>query len=241
MPRQLLRNSLSQGWTRDIARAIAQESSKEVKNALDTYVKSLGRPRAVIGPRLAQVNAEAGLHGLAAMSQAYESRPRKRDIPSYRPGSRYSFGQLSRALGSGVNVRTTRTTLSFLDQEWMDQQAPQWYRMSFGAGIPSGYQVRPMKHPINGRQLTGSPTLSMPPSAPFALPGNLRGSWRVKKGFEIHVSKNSKGAPPRSGLTISPTNFVQEGVSAINDVYPGLLLNVVREYLKPSTQVKIRV
>jgi hypothetical protein len=231
---------LAPGWDRAIYAEIVANSNKALAKELGGYLKSRGRPSNAMAPKLKRINVNVGQRAQEVMVQSYLARPRKRQVPSYRPGTRYSFGQLERALRSESNVSATSTTLGLLNISHMDEAAPQWYRMSFGVGKSKNYHIQPMKHPINGRILNTRNTnvgWGPRPTSTFSLPGNRKGRWFVLGNpgswGAIFVSKKN-GMPPRINLKMDATNFVQKGVSEINRLYPSYLMSTVVDYLKPG-------
>ena len=242
--------------TRDIARDIETDVAKDISAALKTYVKSRGSPRKVLAPALSELNLAAAQGAQRAMLQAYKDRPLtlSRLTESYRVGApppgrennRYAGGQLLRALSSDDHVVTSSVSSGFFDAAMMDREAPQWYRMSFGAGASSPSNIiEPMKNPLNNRKIVRTGILSeYGPSAAFNLPGSGTGRWFVKNAIggygEIHVSNKNRGIPPLLGLSIQPARFVQAGIEEMNRIYPRGLVTLVIDFLEPARQGTVK-
>lgn len=252
---------------RDIGRQIANGILDVVTEGFNKYLKPRGRPRAALSKELKIINQEVGRLSHAAMMAQFRKFDARRG-PQYRIGDpqktgRYSGGRLERALSDAEkHIRVTPTTLSFFNQKFMDAEAPQWHRMSFGAGTTDN-SVIPMKNPITGAPLPGSSSAleELGRSPEFSLPGSGTGGWYVlRRGGaasaarstalpgalgEIHVSSNKRRLrafrrtmpvnDPISGLTIAPERWVQAGVSKLNAVYPAYLTRMMAIYLDVDT------
>lgn len=89
---------------------------------------------------LKKIHTEAAEDALVSVVEAYRSGKKKGTTP-YRQGDRYSGGKLERALSSPNMYRAARDGLDFINRQWLDAQAAQWYRMNFGVG-PRGSQTK---------------------------------------------------------------------------------------------------
>ena len=236
--------------TRRIAEDLADTSSKAVGEVLRTYIKNHGPVKQVMRDKLLEVNNRSLQTAHKQMLDSYSRIPRTKngayraDIASsnskYGP-SRYAGGMLQRALANSKNSIATTNRAQFLDITHMNREAPQWYRLSFGAGVGFIFATNPMKNPFNGRKLPNSPTLdNFGPSRKWGLPDNYKWRWMIKSDG-IHVTSNPEKGMRATGRKFSyePEGWVQDGVNAFNEVYPTLLLNSVRDYLKPRDRKKI--
>jgi len=240
---------------RDVGATIAANTNKELKKAMMKYVASKASPNQKMRKKIKTVNQKAGKAAQAAMVQQYLAKASGR--PSYRVGDpgktgRYAGGKLLTALSSPSNLKLRGTTFSFFDRGFMDSTAPQWNRLSFGAGTGANNQITPMKMPTSGKIIGPSIITSTQGGDSFSIPGSGRGAFFFKGGatggMQLHVTRRSatqgfSQSSPRSrfklnrpidGRVIHPMGFVQAGVSAANAIYPKLLVRAVKVYLKPD-------
>jgi len=235
------------GADRNIAAQLAEAVGGVTQEAFDQYLKPRGRPRDSIKDQLRKAQVKAGNAAFLAMTRRFdETRSGK---PSYRVGDpqitgRYSGGKLYRAVhNKDMHVRTTATSVAFFNSAWMDAQAPQWHRHSFGAGYSNTNAVTPMVAK-NGKAIPGTERLErLGHAKKFSLPDGPGSYYRI--GAEIHVTPNpaatldrtniDPGAfnAPLKNLQIFPRGWVQAGVSEMNRVYPGYLTDVVKDFLEP--------
>lgn len=231
--------------TRTLARDIEAETSQAMAAALDDYVKSVGAAKSAVAAKLTELNTESAYIAQDAMVTSYENRTINRFIPSYRIGDRFSGGALYRALNDEENIRHTTQSWGLLKRSFMDQQAPQWYRMSFGAGnVTASNRVDPIYNPLNKRKIARTGILAeFQPSRAFALPESASYRWRVKGVLggigEIHVTPSDKGRPRLENLSIEPSRFVQDGISAGNKFYAEGLAELALESLTPGQKNKV--
>lgn len=233
------------GLTRRIATELADTSRKSIRDIMKQYIRVLGNPASEMQSKMRYVNRATALAAREATLTSFNSVQRRQSHQYRDPSTgRFSGFRLAAALESSANYSYDAAGVSYINISWMDQHAPQWYRLGMGTGTSAnfaGKDVRPMKNPINNRRLPSSPSLDdFGPSAPWFLPDNLAYRAYFKNppyapGPEVHV----KGWG--SGGYLSPETYIRKhegwvaaGVNAINATYPVLLLNAVSDYLDPK-------
>lgn len=219
----------------DMGDQIKMNVLMRLEDGLNAWAKSLYKS-AGSQQELAALNAEMGREIQKLVVSAYEASQRKgRRIPSYRYRDkdkrlrRYANGAMLRALQSENFITTDYRGLAFPDADFLDDQAPQWYRLNFGAEPASTPELttKPMKWGVRNQYDTQTMIdfSSYKPSGAFAVPslvsGQVRGIWsrdsfatnptlqQVKKGYtgfyegQPGAAKNSL-AGRRSALYIIP-------------------------------------
>lgn len=241
-------NAFAADVTRRLVAELADVSSQGIREALNMWIKQHGPLKEEMKPRLRKVNYRAMQNGKQAMITRY--RQMDRPYPRYRePGSgRYPGGRLLRALKAKGNYQSDEYRIRFLNIGNMNKAAPQWYRLSFGAGIDYIYPVEPMRNPFNNRKLPSSPsTDNFKPSRSFDLPDNADFGFYVtgknRKGKptgrfgEIHVGSKSKAR--KEELSIEAEGWVQEGVEVINKTWPTLLFTAMKDKMNAKDEKRI--
>jgi hypothetical protein len=107
-----------------------QVSGAEVSNSILTLAQAFEKLK-VPKARVAQVNVGIAEAAHAAVVGGWYSRlPRK----TWLGGEKHLSGYLGRALADPNNTTaTTDRTISFINTELLDREAPHWYRVNYGA------------------------------------------------------------------------------------------------------------
>lgn len=164
--------------------------------------------------RVTKIHQLAGERAVQATVRSYNrTRAARRKGSDYRGlaafdrPNRFANGKLSRALASSNMFDARWDGISFINKPWLDRNAAQWYRLSFGAGI-RGAQTPP--HRNYNVRFFGETAFSMSlksfgPSAGFSMPMGL---WF---GF---------GADPTKAQPSGFTGNIQNASSS-NSIPPG--------------------
>lgn len=168
---------------------------------------------------LAEMNAEMARDVQDVIVKAYERSQRKgRRVPSYRYAEkdkrlrRYANKQMLRALQSESFITSGYNGIAFPNIDFMDQAAPQWYRLNFGAAPLGNFAARSpgqnMKWGADRQYQTSTNInfMKFGPSGAFNVPslrsGEVRGIWskaiyassptiqQIKKGYTGFYSGN---------------------------------------------------
>lgn len=214
---------------------IANATNKTLGEGVQRFFKSKNSIRSDLVGNLNTFHRQLGLEAQLAMVEAYSTRPRTRTPASYRMGDRYSGGVLLAALSDSSNVQTTNESLNFIDENFMDSNAPQWRRLTFGTG-----KTEPDSNPKLRAARTRRFIREIPmgrkwkPSKAFYLPGNRKGTWVARRDLGgIWVGPPGRFPNKPSGpYSIKAQGFVQEGVKYITENYASRLADIVEVYLE---------
>lgn len=178
--RRTLNSSLSDlqrlaGWNaRAIAQAVADQAQGQIAEILQDFATNLNRAVRVRPDRMRKLYEEVAKEGQRALVESYEAQ--HGHGPKYRYADtgrwhRYSNNVLLNALKSPNMYRVAADGIEFINIDWLDQQAAQWYRLNFGAA-PRGSSARPAQTmTFFGSFTVPAPDLnSNRPSKPFRLP-----------------------------------------------------------------------
>ena len=154
-PQQYMRvreDALVHGMASLLADAIGK-SSKQLPNVIQTLGQAL-QLRKMPRKRMRDVNIEIAEAAQAAVVRGWYSRlPRK----TWLGGPNRLSGHLGRALADPYNTAyTTDRVISFINTDLLDQAAPHWYRVNYGASgsrYGQGRQARRFIMQLNGQQL----------------------------------------------------------------------------------------
>ncbi len=199
-----------------------------------------------------ELNLGLALGAQEAVYDAYQSRTRfytPGGVPDPRTEGRYGPGVLAGALGDPSMVAgTTRSRISFVNTDVLDQEASHWRRLNFGAGgnsssggvgEPQGAFPLDFFGPSGGRTRVG--VLEFAPGVRPAM--IIPAHYWDEEGF-FHVGRKPDGVTGRSAGTMKVgargAQFLDAGLRYIAD-------NAGREYLvmfnnllrDPATQKKI--
>lgn len=172
-----------------------------------------------------QMYNSVGEEALGAIRASYQEV--NHGPSGYRPNERDSGGKLMNALTSSQMYNAEYDGISFINTEYLDRQAKQWYRLNFGAGPAEGFNVRPNRSASNTRiTLFGEDTgMSMGlgsfgPSRNFYVPAGRFDSEQSGAAFypgsQFTRSKSTpfhRGSMSRTG--IAAQHFLDEGVRSI--------------------------
>lgn len=216
--------------TRALAQALLYQARLEMGNdikynvlirledGLNTWAKSL-YASAESRDQLEILNAEMARDVQDVVVKAYERSQRKgRRVPSYRYAEkdkrlrRYANKQMLKALQSESFIESSYKGIAFPNIDFMDEAAPQWYRLNFGAAPLGNFAARSvgqnMKWGVDSQYRTNTNVnfANFGPSGPFAVPslrsGEVRGIWskaiyassptiqQIKKGYTGFYSSN---------------------------------------------------
>lgn len=228
-------NPLFQGFTRNAVFALAESANQGISQAIHEWIKTRGPLKNVMQDAIGSANAKTVEYGQKETLKWFDKARKKgkRRYPtSYREDSgRAANGKLAAAIGNESNFQSDAYGIKFIDVDLMDRQAPQWYRLNFGAGPKaSAIEIPAMRNPINNRIITPSPNFdSYGPSDSFSMPGDTAYSWWLMNGHEIHVGKRNSGSNAISGLGIESEGWIHEGLAAMNERYPTYLLKSLKD------------
>ena len=177
---------------KDVITQANNHANAELRRALKTFAQTF--TNAVERSQKTRIQGyynEAAQEATRSAARAYQrrvyrTRSSSEGVP-YRNEWRYSGGKLLTALNSPQMYQVTATGIKFINKQWLDQQAAQWYRLNFGAGArgartPPGHRYR-MR--IFGQTLPGDFGLyNLGPSAGFQLPS---GYWSSKYPQKLPV------------------------------------------------------
>ena len=137
--------------------------------------------------RVTRIHTLAGEAAVAATVRSYNRTKTKRRRAAVRAGdafstgvslerrNRFANGKLGRALASPQMFDARWDGVSFINKDWLDRNAAQWYRLSFGAG-PNGAGTPPHRnHNIKffGENVFPMTLQGFGPSASFSMPAGI--------------------------------------------------------------------
>lgn len=220
----------------------AKEMDRKVSKARDTDLR--------------KVHQETATAARNAVISAYEASGIGTEFPSYRQNAkgrlrRYSGGAMERAMRSPKFIAGDSRGIRFVDQDFMDRNAKQWYRLNFGALPKSSKDPAVGSMRFFGKASSQRVELNgFGPSKPFIVPARGAGVFGVpgapdngpvtpsgrgilyiyRKGMKF-----KKGIPPRfvAGKVskgIEGKRFIDAGAREINAVYPKLLTAMIRRW-----------
>lgn len=163
-----------------IVQVMAEQSTESVGAALTIFGESLrNKFSASRNTEVKNVHLKAAQSAQQAMLGRYGKIVKPRSVGSYRadaPGKwkRYSGGQLEKALASPNFYRASHDGILFGNMTHLDQLAPQWYRVNYGAGARGqGYRAQ-SAFPIDSTGLNLIPK-SFSPSGSYMMPSGVFG------------------------------------------------------------------
>ena len=185
---------------RGIVQKMVAEASGEVGNALLIFGESLRYKFSSSREyEMRNVHLKAAQAAQQSMLSRYSKIVKPRSVGDYRadaPGKwrRYSGGQLERALASPNFYRASKDGILWGLKEPLDQAAPQWYRLNYGAG-PRGQGYRAQQaFPVDAASLNLIPKTF-----------TASGAYMMPKGVFGDLSQITKGQsdprPRRVDLT----------------------------------------
>lgn len=184
-----------------IVALMAQESTESVANALTIFGESLrDKFSAAREYELRNIHLKAAQSAQQAMLQRYAKIVAPRSLGGYRadaPGKwkRYSGGQLEKALASPNFYRASKDGILWGLKGPLDQAAPQWYRVNYGAG-PRGQGYRAAQSfPVDPSGLNLIPK-SFVASGQYILPKGVFGEIGL-----IERGVNTEQRLPRVDIT----------------------------------------
>ena len=136
----------------DIARKAAALAGNEVANVVDVVGQNYGRLVRSRRPAFREANARVGREANRAALQAFERG--RLGTSTYRSGEtslrykRYAGGKMAAALSSDEMFLAKPDGLLWLNGPHLDIQAPQWYRLNFGAGAKGASSKRPVNYSL---------------------------------------------------------------------------------------------
>lgn len=227
---------------RDIATQISRVYRSQVRNRRDRFI---GLYRAV--------GRQANLAAATAMER------RKLGTSAFRSGEgdlrkrRYAGGQLKAALLSDEMFLARPDGLAWLSAAHLDINAPQWYRINFGAGARGSGTPPPKAYNVNflGTNTGQMGLVGFRTSSPFVLPAGFFST----DGTTANVVPRSRGVRgqayllgPQQGLPyqrrawgppvvtrgIRGTNYLDEGIKVIARETPLALAVEFRDILRES-------
>lgn len=219
---------------------IANGSTKAVQVGILQWINQKGRVKNAIAPDLLRMNTKIGQTAQSAMVSRYLAT--HKGLPSYRKGDRFAGGRLLRALKDESHVDASSTGLQFFNTNFMNRAAPQWYRLTFGAGKSKKVLAKSMS--VRGKVIGADTKLSRyTERRAFSLPDIPGGNgmrWYVKSFGAgdmgaIHVSKR-KGRSQIHGLSIQARGFVQAGVTVINEMYPVEATALIKKFMNSPSK-----
>ena len=125
--------------TRAIVSEVAAKSSFEVAQAMSLYGEVLRSNYRNRRGRMTRINKEVGLDAQQRTLDAYDKRVNRKKTPAYRANAsgkwkRYAGGRMRKAIADPQFFRASYDGIFFGNQNVMDRQAKQWFRLNFGAG-----------------------------------------------------------------------------------------------------------
>lgn len=165
--------------------------------------------------RIKTVHKEAGEKALGVIVAAYKNRPHQRRIGSYRENDahyRDSGRKLENALGDNRMFRVAYDGIDFIDPNWLDSQARQWYRLNFGAGAAGGGKGRAARMTMFGKSVGQVSLNNFKKSSAFTIP---YGFWMAGGRIEQWGASKQGGffmAPPPFGKNPYAKGLVTYGV-----------------------------
>ena len=239
---------------------VAATTNTQLSAAMGRWAKTMDKQVTTAREKdLKRIHKETALLAQEAVLSAYQASGIGTEFPSYRQRDtgklrRYSGGAMERAMRNKSFIVGDSRSIRFVDQDLMDREAKQWYRLNFGAAPrgsknPSVGSMRFFGKASSQRaELTG-----FPPSEAFKIPARAATGF-----FSSTFSPTSKGKlTPTSGrgafyirtkgqkftgevppkfLRGIPTNgiegkrFLDAGARSINENYPRLLTAMIRRW-----------
>jgi hypothetical protein len=172
----------------DVARRAASEATGAMADVVQAVGQNYGRLIRSRRGAFAAANRDVGREANRAALVAYQSA--KGEGSKFRSGEgslkfrRYAGGQLAAAIGSDEMFIARPDGLTWINAAHLDQKAPQWYRLNFGAGAKGAasgnalqYQVTFLGQPVGTIGLASfrsSPSFYMPAGF-FSSDGSFAG------------------------------------------------------------------
>ena len=271
--RELLQNSVRiySGMSgQDVARRAALSATGEIADFTQLIGQNYGRLIRSRRGQFADANTRVGREANRAALSAFERG--RLGTSSYRSGEgnlrykRFAGGQMSAALASDNMFLARPDGLAWINAAWLDLQAPQWYRLNFGAGLagsgtrsPQQYSVAFFEQNVGSIGLTGfqtSPGFFLPAGF-FSTNGNLSGAVALGSGrgdafrplsyntnqiisqAQDGNNRNKQSFVRRAPLLtrgIKGTNYLDAGMAVIARAWPIAQTGVIRNILNESIQ-----
>lgn len=210
---------------------------------------------------LATAYDQVGQEAVKATVRAYDARHKPGD--PYRANAsgkmrRDAGGKLRSALASPNMYLAGPDGIAFVNEDWLDSRARQWYRLNFGAGSRGAEGDRPKSYRmkfLNQQTNLGVSLGAFQPSAPFRMPAGifLDGGEPIardkgRRGLDEFAPANyvKRNMPDihgsirydRAGFTkgIEASNFLDRGVQTIAREFPNVTTEFVLSELRRSIE-----
>ena len=253
----------------DVARRAAQTATGEMTGVIraigQNYSRLIRSRRGAFAEANARVGREANRAALAAFERGRKGGSAYRSGEGNLRYKRFAGGQMSAALASDNMFLARPDGLAWINAAWLDIQAPQWYRLNFGAGIAGSssppsrpYQVSFFQQPVGVIGLVGfqtSPSFFLPAGF-FTTNGNLSGAVAAGSGrgqafrplsyktSSIVDEAKSGGRDKQSLVRRAPvlsrgirgTNYLDAGMAVIAKAWPLEQTRLIRNILTESVQ-----
>lgn len=187
------------------------------ERAVEATVRSYNRTRAKRrkASRLVQNTGGGGLVGAGRANEVgnvgsaeTRSRFQERLDPSIERKDRFANGKMSRALASPQMFDARWDGVSFINKPWLDRNAAQWYRLSFGAGTRGQTTPPHRNYNVNffGASAFSMSLQSFGPSAGFSMPAGIwfgfdqSTSGTTSPGDSANQKRPGQPNPARRGL-----------------------------------------
>lgn len=241
---------------------VAATTNTQLSAAMGRWAKTMDKQVTTAREKdLKRIHKETALLAQEAVLSAYQASGIGTEFPSYRQRDtgklrRYSGGAMERAMRNKSFIMGDSRSIRFVDQDLMDREAKQWYRLNFGAA-PRG-----SKNPsVGSMRFFGKASsqraelVGFPPSKGFRLPqgatpafasstfsATSRGEFTVSRGKSrgaIYIRTRGQkftGKVPPKFLRGVPTRgiegkrFLDAGARSINENYPRLLTAMIRRW-----------
>jgi hypothetical protein len=194
---------------------IQGEFTKEMTQFAEAMATKAGRNR---DGRVTRIHELAGQAAVSATVRSYErTRAKRRKAarliqnpagtvgnrkdptrfqaeidPAFERANRFANGKLSRALASPNMFDARWDGVAFINRSWLDRNAAQWYRLSFGAGQRGLNGPRHRTYNVNffGQSAFSMSLAGFKPSASFSMPAGIWFDFEQQGGLE-----NAKTSP----------------------------------------------
>lgn len=203
-------NSLIRIQARRAVLAAAAQATNATADILYEYVDNFAKSTKNRKSSFEKIYRQAGEAGQQAILKAYDKKHGR--SRSYRQNDRgkwrrYSNGALRRALASNEMWRATPSGLNFINPRFLDSQAEQWWKLSFGAAPRPVTPHKAATMRFFGQSVKG-----------FELEGKPSDAFAIPPGFfstEAHAKTPKDGVRRDGGPNFYPVALMS-GLGAPN-------------------------
>ncbi len=237
---------------KSIVGAAMEASGEGTKQALGVFLESLRSKYSKAREyRLAAVHRQVAQDAQISMLTRYSRIVEPRSLGAYRNDEanpkwrRYSGGILKAAIADPSFYRASKDGIMWGSMEWLDSQAPQWYRLNYGAGARgAGYRASQAFPSAQMKFFQQTITASLIPSSfsasgAYLLPKGVFGDVSPEMGTtrfrKVNIS-SIRGGKRKMG---SPLEFGAGGM--VNGKIPRENLSFERAPFNPISYIESKI